>query len=227
MKDRSGNFMTIDYDSAIDATTRALQYWPATISYTGSEVDGGAPARRTVKFVYEDRIPFDQQFSFSAGIRFALMKRLHSIEMYAPPQPGHQPVLVWHYDLEYIRSDSTMRELLKSVRMVDRQSVSLWAKYFDWNSETDGSNWSGSEPTVIDNHVGQRRDTTVNVNPVYFPPPDDKPLVLDADGDGKDDLLYWDSYEFQPGGSYPHVGKIIWHLPSTLKTGPLSLTTSR
>lgn len=95
VKDRSGNFMTIDYESAIDATSRALQYRPMTISYTGSDVDAGSPARRSVKFVYEDRVPFDQQFSFHAGVRFALMKRLQSIEMYAPPQPGHQPLLVW------------------------------------------------------------------------------------------------------------------------------------
>jgi len=228
VRDTTGNSMLVSHeDDSLDTASddpaqHAVELYPSHIQYTASAT---SLPLRSVRFIYEDRAGFDQAMRYGAGVRQQKRRRLKRIEMWAPPAPNAGPALAWQYELTYTLSDSTFRSLLTSVRMRDASGAALWARQFAWNTQDDG--WDlASVPvatTMID-PTGQPPPTTPGW--CHPPPPETTTLALDADGDGKDDLLYWDGYEciqdLHP--QYPNIwGQAVWHLKLRLSSnGPLA-----
>lgn len=173
--DRSGNFMSFVYtiDEEADAPY-AIEYRPHRIEYT--YLDGAAgPAKRWVEFTYGLERP-DPSFAYQNGVRFKTTTLLQSIDMYAPNPSTTEKV--WSYSLTYERSKTTGRSLLRHVRRCDALSVCMWARSFDWEQANRPSF------TAI--------DLPGEFAPDYMHWAVWKPsfVVFDADGDGRDDLLY-------------------------------------
>jgi RHS repeat-associated protein len=176
--DRSGNYVDYSFTTVSDGT-HGVQHVPKRIDYTRHT--SSTSSHRFVTFEYEDRR--DQEFGWQAGVRATLVKRLKSITMHAPNPTGTLPV--WTYRLVYTNSSHSNRSLLASVQKcalgrAGSTAGCLWKKRFAW--------YGGGKPMFEDVEV---LNTNVNTQA-----PAALPLikVLDADGDGWDDVL------FQRGG---------------------------
>lgn len=240
--DRSGNQMKLDYEHDHEIVPPyGFAYRPSKVSYTSHPTEGGAD--RWVSFIYEDRV-MDQPLHFAAGIRTAMTKKLARIEMWAPLEPGLQAALAWQYNIGYRLSDVSSRLLLEKVEQCDAKNVCTWSKEFSWASN--GSDAMPDMPmttTVIDDEVNRCKLTIGQDStcaPIYFRyPPGAKPeegevdaaspmLVGDFDADGRDDVLYWDTWAISEDPTLdpydPYIfGKLKWRASVRMsKSGPVS-----
>jgi RHS repeat-associated protein len=138
------------------------------IDYTDGP--GGTSARRSVVFEYEDRT--DKSFAYHHGIRYQLRTRLSGIKMLAPNPTVTS--LVWEYKLGYLDGQTSLlgRSLLDSVQKCGYLGTCTFAKHFAWNLE--------GFPIV---HEAVSRPLAGQLGTRDM-------LTFDANGDGKDDVLY-------------------------------------
>ncbi|MFS8065513.1 MAG: FG-GAP-like repeat-containing protein, partial [Byssovorax sp.] len=138
------------------------------IDYTGSA--SGSSARRSVQFEYETRP--DRSFAYHHGIRYQLRTRLSRIKMSAPNPVATS--LVWEYKLQYLDGEQSQlgRSLLDSVQKCGYLGTCTFAKNFVWNL----------------NGYPAYYESVSQVLPRAAPPK--ATLLLDANGDGRDDILY-------------------------------------
>jgi RHS repeat-associated protein len=177
--DRSGNNMTFEY--ALAPGEARLE----TISYTGNSVTGAKPLRK-VAFKYKARPDPISGFEFGAVTKETA--RLTAIEMWAYDPITAQPSIAWSYNLDYTAQPSaiTKRSLLERVRKCDGGSppVCQWGKTFSWTKSISNqivkAEWT-ADPEFV-NSPGM-----TDYNRGW---PDTGFIVFDADGDGKDDILY-------------------------------------
>ena len=98
-----------------------------------------------------------------------MTKLLRTIEAWAPNPTTQEKV--WHYDLTYETSHGSGASLLTQVERCGALGGCLPAKQFGWQSTT-GAQWD--EIPL----------------PASSLPPNTAPIVLDLDGDGRDDVVY-------------------------------------
>lgn len=169
-KDRYGNVVKYHYD--VDHETEfpyAVEYHLSEIEYTAKE--GGDEGRRKVTFDYVDRP--DTGFVYESGVRTKSTKLLWRVNMLAPEVPGGPIGLAWQYTFNYLSSLVTSRSLLATITKTDRDGVGLWNKTFEW---ADGAKPQFEEVVFpIQGGPGALDVFTLQ--------------VLDANGDGKDDVL--------------------------------------
>jgi RHS repeat-associated protein len=187
-RDRLGNTITYAYKDYGGDALGVGQQLLDMITYTGF---GSQPGHRKVTFRYEERP--DVETSWRAGFRTQRSMRLASITMHAPNPSTTQSV--WIYRFGYTTpSTSTGRSLLDSVQRCgmkpDGQSQGgcLWKKSFDWYAS---SSLSFTTKDLVTTDIWT--DVWLTLRYVVS-------HVLDADGDGSDDIL------FQPGKD---VGDLI------------------
>lgn len=171
--DRSGNSIRYSYNVFNEPTAPfSLEYSPSLIEYTfGSS---GEQGRRQVAFKYADRS--DTSFAYESGVRTSMTKRLMSLVMSAP-NPSSTEV-VWSYDFGYGKRPDSQRTVLEDVHRCDTEGVCLWGKLFGWEH--------AGRPSydVIDLTAGE---VPASHHTLAYQP---QVHVLDANGDGKDDILY-------------------------------------
>jgi RHS repeat-associated protein len=181
------------------------QWLLQSIVYT-TAADGSDSGQRQVAFTYDDRP--DKEFGFSAGVGTALLQRLTTITMSAPNPGPATPV--WRYALLYATGFSG-RSLLTSVQRCALQpngnqgSCALF-KTFVWSQ--------AGTPTFVQEDVTAPIGVSGIGTQVWQAPPQAGYAssgtgsfavgpyieVLDANGDGADDVL------FQPGALPQVVG---------------------
>ncbi|MFE9139582.1 RHS repeat-associated core domain-containing protein [Streptomyces sp. NPDC007355] len=170
--DRTGN--EIRYGYAKTQAASGNEFLLSEITYTWANSVGST---RSVVFNYQTRP--DEDFSFVNGVKYVTSKRLASISMKAP-NPATTSV-VWEYRLGYEVSGSG-RSLLNSVKQCSTATGGscTQAKQFGWTATTlTPSFTAASLPGGTGSDVV---DDTQSVKSFVH--------VLDADGDGADDLLY-------------------------------------
>ena len=186
--DRSGNSVTFTY-TTLDDGNLGVQYLPERISYTKHASGLNAQQlsvlipHRSVDFAYKDRP--DIEFSWEAGVRTSLKKRLVSITMSAPAPGNVAPV--WVYRFAYTTSGFSGRSLLSSVQKCGLPgNTCTWKKQFDYYTATPAPAWTLK---AFDSEAFSYRPGSAKLYPLL--------LTLDADGDGADDILlqrgtdYW------------------------------------
>ncbi|MEO3813452.1 FG-GAP-like repeat-containing protein [Sphaerisporangium sp. B11E5] len=171
-RDRAGNTMTYEYQNLGGA--EGLQIVPHRIRYTSN---GQQQAHRYVEFEVEDHPHV--QVNWKSGVRFVLAKRVASIAMYAPNPAA--TALVWKYDLDYETSGRTGRSLLASARKCAAAGGCAWAKKFGWDQ-------SSPAPAFTATALGQI-DLDTSAEHIASQAP--WLQVLDVNGDGLDDLVYF------------------------------------
>lgn len=183
-QDRAGNSVYYRYTTwnvAIPSggPFAGFEYVPYRILYGNSD---GSTATRYVQFNFESRP--DPSFSWQRGIRHELTQRLTSVAMYGP-NPSSTGKL-WQYDFTYEPSVSPMsgRSRLASVKRSgwlpggSAPAGSTWSKQFSWADTV-------AEPRFNDQTRGGSDEAFQfsGAVPAFA-------MVLDANGDGSDDLLY-------------------------------------
>lgn len=199
--DLSGNGIVYKYKTYSRGENSGIQILLNSIDYTtfngpASKGDASGPYRH-VTFSYESRP--DQEFTWQAGVEGQLLQRLTTITLSAPNPAVSGPV--WEYLITYQAQPSSFsgRSVLSTVQRCSMQGPSgktpgaigncTWKKQFTY---TVGSN----TPTFIQTNVPSA--TNVDITPIVLSSPVGLPFigpepmvkVLDADGDGVDDLLF-------------------------------------
>jgi RHS repeat-associated protein len=138
------------------------------IEYTDGP--GGASARRSVVFEYGVRP--DKSFAYHHGIRYQLRTRLTGIKMLAPNPTVKS--LVWEYKLAYVDQQYPLlgRSLLDSVQKCGFLGTCTFAKHLGWSYE----GFPNLYEPVSRPFAGLQQPTDM--------------LTFDANGDGRDDVLY-------------------------------------
>jgi len=162
------------------------------ITYTHG---GSAKANRSVIFDWEPRD--DEEFTYSAGVKHARTQRLKRISMYAPALPGdNDGVLQWEYRLAYEYSPLSGRSELDKVQQCDAKGVCAWAKQFHWMHPQ-------NEQLSVSATISNLTPPVVASTSCEFPGAVDRPILMDADGDGKTDILAFDTT-----AAGPQCGKV-------------------
>jgi RHS repeat-associated protein len=197
--DRSGNRITFWY-YAFDDGAGGLQYLPKRIDYTDHPANP-AHGARYVQFHYEDRP--DKESAWYSGVRATLNKRLKSVT-FSAPNPI-KTARVWAYHFEYAVSSNSHRSLLTSVQKcgVNKAGVPggcLWKKKFKWYDDaplqfvtkdiiTNVNQWGAPLGQAIGNEIVEGSDQAIGHAMVR---------LLDADGDGTDDVLFHPGWAGSP-----------------------------
>jgi hypothetical protein len=174
-RDRAGNAIHYQYGTAIQPfggnVPPAVEYYPTEIDYTFQDTTQ-EQGLRSIRFDYlpaGSQRP-DPSFSYVAGVRVNVTQRLAAIEAWAP-NPYAPASKVWEYDLTYETSPGSGASLLTKVQRCDKTGTCLPAKRFGWTSSA-----GPAYAQIHEKHAGMTG----------------KPLVLDLDGDGRDDVLFTD-----------------------------------
>ncbi|WP_375757800.1 RHS repeat-associated core domain-containing protein [Corallococcus exercitus] len=135
LEDRAGNQMEVFYEGAPNTAGAGAWIRPDRILYTrfvapvgSGETD--APARRSVKFRYDDNRP-DVFVGFMAGQKLRRHFRLSSLEMRGPDASGADAVLRT-YTLRYDNKSISKRSLLREVQECDGFGTCKLPVQFDW-----------------------------------------------------------------------------------------------
>ncbi len=175
-QDRSGNLVRYTYEVHQDDGEVGYYYRPLEIEYTRKAaepplVEEEAGLRKVV-FDYEPRP--DPSNHHLGGMPYGMPERLSTVRLIAPNPEA--PEVVARYELSYEQSSATGRSLLTQIRRCDGaeglQRACLWAKQLTW--------WQSERPDFDGANVWTDQVLAPEVS--FF-------SVLDADGDGKDDLL--------------------------------------
>jgi RHS repeat-associated protein len=171
-RDRAGNAIHYQYGQTIAPfggnDPPAVEYYPTEIDYTFQDTTGEA-GQRSIHFDY---LPAgvqrpDPSFSYVAGVRVNVTQRLAAIEAWAPNPVT--PSKVWRYDLTYDTSPGSGASILTKVQRCGALGGCLPAKRFGWASSA-----GPAYEALAETHSAMTG----------------APLVLDLDGDGRDDVLY-------------------------------------
>jgi len=180
--DRSGNSISYTYVTFTDASGGTTQVLPSRIDYT--KHTSNQTSYRYVQFDYDrDGARPDREFAWSNGIKTMLITRLRSITMYAPyPNATSTPTLAaWTYRLLYTTSPFSGRSLLTSVQKCGAQGATpgcTWKLQFSYVAP--------SSLQFTAKVIDQGNYFTADYVSSHYPLVN----VLDADGDGADDILF-------------------------------------
>ncbi|MEP7120147.1 MAG: RHS repeat-associated core domain-containing protein, partial [Byssovorax sp.] len=144
------------------------------IDYTDGP--GGTSAHRSVVFEYSERP--DKSFAYHHGIRYQLRTRLTGIKMLAPNPTVKS--LVWEYKLGYVEGQTPTlgRSLLESVQKCGFLGTCTFTKHLGWSFGAYPNVYAPvSRPLAVADAFG----AAVAAEDL---------LTFDANGDGKDDVLY-------------------------------------
>jgi hypothetical protein len=244
-EDRVGNYYDVLYmttGSGLPGTIQGpdgawgtpLEQYPRMIVYTGfdtvspptslgvSGASGALQPMRSVLFNYEPRS--DVIDGYTAGIRHAVSQRLLSIRTYGPSPSGLSPIQSQPtspqttYGLTYENDSVSGRSLLKEIQQCDGVGVCLPATSFGWML----GEASFQVPQVIGLLPGEPGGLT---DPLLYPGAHYR--VLDANGDGKADIVAMD-----PNGPLAQA-QPVWTEPTNLcqaagqASGPTNCQISR
>ncbi|QSX77501.1 SpvB/TcaC N-terminal domain-containing protein [Agrilutibacter solisilvae] len=187
LEDQFGNAVKYTYDPPVVTTIEGVGVGQEVrlkeISYS---FEKSAVGNRQIKFWYDDRPEgSSNRFAFQNGVRSDLSKVLKRVEMWAPPQPGLGPVKQWQYELDFKTSQRSARPELVSVRKCDNLGNCGWKKEFTWQGQKDSLHLNATS-SVIATAWGSLE----NALPVVW---EQNPIVLDADGDGRSDIIFYDT----------------------------------
>ncbi|WP_394832882.1 hypothetical protein LVJ94_40905 [Pendulispora rubella] len=168
VQDRSGNTMEVTYEKlASDKGTE--EHYPIEIRYGAHS--SGLLHDKFVRFEYAARLASEVITSYAYGARARITKILHRIAVLA--DGGQTTVRV--YDLNFEADSANQRNLLNAVRECDvggsickRPTEFVWA-----TSRPEFLGPSSTEQMPAVDQAGQN-------------------VVMDADGDGRDDIVYPD-----------------------------------
>jgi len=199
-EDRVGNYYDVLYTvSGTGAPNSPIEQYPTMIVYTGFDtVDPPAPgalggasgalqALRSVVFQYESRPdPID---GYTAGLHRRTSERLTQITGYGPSPDGISPVqsapsaIQTRYTLAYDNASISGRSLLSTIQECDGAGTCLPSTRFGWSPGIAGFQVPQAATLVGTSPEGI-------FNPTMYPGAHYR--VLDANGDGKADLVAMD-----------------------------------
>lgn len=201
------NYKTVQAPDAQGATASQIQL--QSIDYTTYN-GGTAGAYRHVLLTYENRP--DQEFTWLAGVKAQLLQRLVRITVSAPDTATTTPV--WAYVIAYQPQPSSFsgRSLLSTVQRCSIQGADgkspgqlgscTWKKEFSYTGANAIPQFQASSVASATNiAIAPVRVPGSLQDPFYGPMPYVK--VLDANGDGVDDIL------FQPGQTQPWTDSAV------------------
>ncbi len=166
--------------------------------------------RETSKPVYVGRPAQDRYFTYVSGVRLNHERRLHRIEMHAPSAPGESKKLQWWYDLQYPAavSGKTGRSQLTGVQQCVAGGACGWKKQFHWKGQGESLNIQATYSPVSE------EDPTpwVSCEPPGITSNEVRPIVLDADGDGRQDILLLHSNHLVSCASTLDTTKFRWKI---------------
>lgn len=174
-EDRSGNYMTVDYNQ--DGSTG--EYTPKQIVYGGNTNASQAPDL-AVRFAYEGRA--DEQFQYMGGVRNDLRTRLTHIRTYInTAADGSGGTLARDLEVHYTSSTNSRRSLVEWMQVsatnpATGQVESLPKTSFSWGD--------GGAPALVQR--GEMFTLDVGVNPEEAPI---KTYIGDYDGSGKSTII--------------------------------------
>ena len=213
--DRSGNSMQIKYrqaaafgtsrvkvlgtensvDVRFDLISTGGELLPDTISYVEDDVQAETRRyHRFVKFVYEGRPQFDWVRNYSAGAFGLSSERLKRIETFVDNE------LVKRYALSYQQNRADQQTRLISVDECTPDGTCKVPTHFQYY---EAGNFEPAQ-TLPDIPLGEPR-TSGNTHTRHGA------IVLDADGDGADDVLAYRSCD-QTANSAPCMTPPAWQL---------------
>ncbi len=186
VEDRAGNFMTVTYTAPVGG-----DILPQEIDYTGTATS--PTTQRSVTFNYAARPDVDQ--IVVADQYFTYPSILASIEMHAPNTGNHDPLR--SFSFSYTKSPTTGRSLLSAIAECDggppkaipvTTSKPLCRQESFTYSQGQGLN---APFDVYNVDTTGRPITDVAESTISGVPPN--VVLLDVDGDGRDDVLYLSS----------------------------------
>ena len=183
MSDRSGNALDVHYINRLHpADGYTVEHAPLRIDYTGHPL---APPSRAVEFVYGPLEDADARIVFARGLELRRSLRLDAVRMLGPGDALAREVL-----LDYGQAPATGRLLLQSVEECAAGGACRPPTRFTW-------------------HTGGSPGFTWESTPVAGPESDLASLMLlDATGDGLDDLLIPD-VDMTGGAENPYTNWIL------------------
>ncbi|WP_437733430.1 hypothetical protein [Sorangium sp. So ce1335] len=118
----------------------------------------------------------DDEFRYICGVRLSQPWRLQRLEMYAPGWQSPDTTLAWEYRLSYEESPTTGRSQLHRVERCGAEGSCLRAKVMEYDDRP-----LAFEAKPVAAHDAPKPHSLDS---------EPKPLVIDVDGDGRDDLIY-------------------------------------
>ncbi|XXY54988.1 RHS repeat-associated core domain-containing protein [Sorangium sp. So ce269] len=195
VEDRAGNAITVSYDTRQNSSAPFdFAYAPRNIEYTSRQ--GEAP-RRKVRFVYQSNP--DNEFQYVSGVRLSQPWRLQRLEMYALGWQSPDTTLAWEYRLSYEESPTTGRSRLHQVERCGAEGSCLRAKVVEYDDT----------PLAFEAKPVAAHDAPKP----HWLDGEPKPLVIDADGDGRDDLIYrivGTARNFEPSSTDDPTEDSLW-----------------
>ncbi|MFT3768646.1 MAG: FG-GAP-like repeat-containing protein [Minicystis sp.] len=181
--DRLGNFIAYSYRNDTDPDDgHTVEHVPAEIRYTGFEGSRTLTPSRAVRFRYDEKEPSHVRTSYVRGMAVKDSLRLSSIETFGP---GH--ALVREYRFGHGFGPSTGRMLLTDVRECAADHTCKPPTRF-W--------YRGGQPGFAPNKTAIAVPYAAKASP----------MLLDATGDGLDDIVVPDLVDANDPASAAHIG---------------------
>ncbi|WP_426733429.1 RHS repeat-associated core domain-containing protein [Myxococcus faecalis] len=177
VEDRSGNSITYHYTVHQDAVGAGYEQTLDRISYTASSAGAGMAATRFVELVYESRP--DAAAIYVSGLSLKMSRRLREIHVSAPNPTAVG--LVRTYRFTYTQEALSKLSLLRTFQDCDGAGVCLRPITFDYTENDPGFEEVDTGFTDLTQGVTYNRFWVLN--------------PIDANGDGRDDLLYRTPYD--------------------------------
>ncbi|WP_159396528.1 FG-GAP repeat domain-containing protein [Sorangium cellulosum] len=193
--DRVGDSMEIEYER-ISVEGGTVEHYPKEIRYGGHVL--GVPHSRSVQFEYEARP--DVLTRYTHGLETTVQRRLRQIKVTADPGS----TLFRRYDLTYTQSKGSGHSLLEAVTECTA-GVCKRPTRFGW-SEAEAGFEGGIDTTAITPKADEYLASQV--------------VVMDMNGDGRDDVVYPDieRWNFALGVDAGWGETQREHLPKTYST---------
>ncbi|WP_437983585.1 FG-GAP-like repeat-containing protein [Sorangium sp. So ce117] len=196
VQDRVGNSMHIEYES-ISVEGGTAEHYPTEIRYGGHV--RGVPHSRSVQFEYEARP--DVMTQYRHGLEMTVGRRLRRIMVTVDPGS----MLFRRYDLTYTRSKGSGHSLLEGVTECTEGACKRPTRF----------GWSEAEAGF-----GEIIDTTATTPKIGEYRPASQVVVMDMNGDGRDDVVYpdFERWNFALGVDAGREGTQSKHLSKTYRT---------
>ncbi|MFO1307539.1 MAG: Ig-like domain-containing protein [Burkholderiales bacterium] len=182
----------------------SVEYWVSEIRYFAAS-SGCADEHSAVIFFYDD-IP--SQASAASRIRYydqgagqsTISRRLRAVEMRADKTYDTSGALVRSYEIDYLTSAQTGRELVSAIRECGSDDVCLPATTFNWSQET----FNASGKQFANTPLAGGLPISLLPPPSHF----QSVFVGDWDGDGKSDLIGWQNTFNSSTGFWDHTVRV-------------------